>query len=44
MATEIKNDAYYLDSDYNNYMTRDKSIFVDLDDSIKPEVKMRNRV
>lgn len=42
MAYEVKNDVWYLDSGCSNHMTRDKSCFVNLDESVKTEVKMGN--
>ena len=44
MATECKEDVWFLDSGCSNHMTRDRSRFVDLDESIKTQVKMGNGV
>ncbi|XP_071913903.1 uncharacterized protein [Coffea arabica] len=44
ITTEVKNNMWYIDSGCSNHMTRDRSIFIDLDKSIKTEVKMGNGV
>ena len=44
-AAETKNDMWYLNSNYSNQMTSDKSIiFVEMDTSVRTQVKMGNRV
>ena len=44
MATKVKNNTWYFNSSCSNYITRDKSIFVDLDEFTKIEVKIKNGV
>ena len=42
MASEIKNDVWYLDNGYSNHKTSDKFIFVDLVEFVKIEMKIEN--
>ncbi|KAL3534238.1 hypothetical protein ACH5RR_002699 [Cinchona calisaya] len=44
MATECKENVWFLDSGCSNHMIKDKSRFVELDEFIKTQVKMGNGV